>query len=113
LLTPDAANSLQQELRTAFEARSPAPWVTPLLLVPDAVQETRWQRDGSPFGMFVRSLDGLATGTGPDVDLTRVGSGVVRSIDPAAVNIPRPHYESTIKSNARRQAARVLSDMSR
>ena len=113
LLSPDEATALQGELMDSFAARQPAAWLTPMALAPDTIQETRWQRDGSPFGMFVRSLDGLPTGSGEDVDLTRLSGVVVHRIDPSARQVARPHYQSSLKAGARRQAARVLADLSK
>ncbi|MFV0444838.1 MAG: hypothetical protein ACK5Q5_14800 [Planctomycetaceae bacterium] len=111
LTKPRETAALEDELRQSFGTRAPAAWIGPTVLQPDAVQETRWQRDGSTWGTFVRSLDGLPTGDGETVDLARLAN--LKAIDPAVTHVPRPHYQTSLKSGARRQAAQLLADLSR
>lgn len=113
LVRPSETDALEQELQTTFGIRRPAAWVAPIVPSPDPVQESRWQREGSPWGTFVRTLDSLPHGEGTEVDLTRLGEGWIRSIDPAATLVPRPHYQTSLKANARRQAAQALAQLSR
>jgi hypothetical protein len=113
LVRPGDADELAAELRAAFGARTPSAWLLPIVPTPDAVQESRWQRDRSTFGTFVRSLDALAPGAQGDVDLARLNAEVLRSIDPAARHVPRPHYQTSLKANARRHAAQLLTRLSR
>ena len=109
LVKPRESAAFEDELRTAFGTRRPAAWVAPIVPVPDAVQESRWQARRNAV-RHVRPLAGCSPpGDGPQVDLSKLGPGWLRTIDPAAMHVPRPHYQTSLKANARRHAAQAGS----
>lgn len=109
LMLPETAAGLRDELASACSTRRPMAWITAPVPEPDAVQESRWQREGSPFGALLRAMDAIPGGEGPQVDLTRLGHEPIHSVDPAAAQVPRPHYQTTLKAAARRHGAQALA----
>lgn len=114
LIRPTAAREIEQELQHTYGNRRPTAWVAGLEVSPDAVWEARWQRDAGPFGTFVRTLESLPTAAA-EIDLAAlVGApAAAASSDPADQKVSRPHFQTVVKSAARRHAADILANFPR
>lgn len=110
LTQPDECQRLEQELRSAATAGHSSAWRVELQPEPDAVQESRWRREGTAFGAFVRTIDDLLQGDSPTVVLTPTDVDPAVAGEAAAHHMPRPHFRSRVAGAARRQAAQILSD---
>lgn len=117
LIRPGAARELERELQELYGRRRPTAWVAEFEVSPDAVLEARWQREATPFGTFVRTLEAL-----PLAAAERDFAALVDPQSPAAAGpapqsadqkVSGPHFQTVVKSAARRHAADILRDFPR
>jgi hypothetical protein len=114
LIRPAAAREIEQELQHTYGKRRPTAWVADFAVSPDAVWEARWQRDAGPFGTFVRTLESLPT-EAAEIDLAALveAQAGAPAADPADQKVSRPHFQTVVKSAARRHAADILANFPR
>lgn len=110
LTQPDECRRLEQELQSTASTGHPPAWRVEIQPEPDAVQESRWRREATAYGAFVRTLDDLMAGDSPEVVLTPTDLDPAVAGEAAERRMPRPHFRSRIASEARRHASQILND---
>jgi hypothetical protein len=109
LIRPDFADALRSEVDAALQSRSRLFHTLEIACQPDSVQEARWQREGSSFGTAVRTLQAIDGGSGPTVDLAELPIDAPHTLPSTDRHVARPHFQTGLKSAARRHAARLLA----
>ncbi|MEZ6064481.1 MAG: hypothetical protein R3B90_01960 [Planctomycetaceae bacterium] len=113
VMSPDTCALLENELDLAWAGKAPSLLTLRMTVAPDSVQEARWQREASEYGQFIRTLDDLPIGNATHVDLSQLHVDQSRQLAPAESHVNRPHFQSSLRHLARRQAAQLLDSSNR